>query len=62
MGLIREPLEVDFEVIPSLLTEEEKLKISNYIKAFKAKKNTRLSSQKSDGLKPIKKKAELVAQ
>jgi hypothetical protein len=37
MGLIKEPLEVDFEFDPKPLTKEEKEKISNYIKAYKAK-------------------------
>lgn len=37
MGLIREPLEVDFEFDPRPLTKEEKEKISNYIKEYKAK-------------------------
>ena len=37
MGLIREPLDVDFEFDPRPLTEEEKIQISNYIKAYKAK-------------------------
>ena len=36
MGLIREPLDVDFEVDPRPLTKEEKEQISNYIKAYKA--------------------------
>ncbi len=44
MGLIKEPLDVDFEVDPRPLTEEEKKQISNYIKAYKAKH----SSEKSD--------------
>ena len=38
MGLIKEPLDVDFEVDPRPLTEEEKKQISNYIKAYKASK------------------------
>ena len=37
MGLIREPLEVDFEFDPKPLTEKEKEEISKYIKAYKAK-------------------------
>jgi hypothetical protein len=37
MGLIREPLEVDFEFDPRPLTKEEKEKISAYIRAYKAK-------------------------
>ena len=37
MGLIKEPLEVDFEFDSRPLTKEEKEKISAYIKAYKAK-------------------------
>jgi hypothetical protein len=38
MGLIREPLEVDFFVDPRPLTEKEKKMISDYIKADKDKR------------------------
>jgi hypothetical protein len=37
MGLIKEPLEVDFEFDPRPLTKVEKEKISDYIRAYKAK-------------------------
>jgi len=37
MGLIREPLDVDFVVEPRMLTEMEKEKISAYIKKQAAK-------------------------
>jgi len=37
MGLIKEPLEVDFFVEPRSLTIREKEQISNYIKEYKAK-------------------------
>ena len=37
MGLIREPLDVDFVVDPRPLTTEEKEAISNYIRDYKAK-------------------------
>ena len=37
MGLIREPLDVDFEFDPKPLTDDEKQKISNYIQEYKAK-------------------------
>lgn len=55
MGLIKEPLNVDFEFDPRPLTKEEKEQISNYIKAYKAKhaqkqtsgkQTSRLSSRK----------------
>jgi hypothetical protein len=39
MGLIREPRDVDFEVDPRPLTDKEREQISNYIKAFKAKRH-----------------------
>jgi len=52
MGLIKEPLEIDFYVEPSPLTEEEKLIISQYIREYKAhhKKNTAIVGQ---FIKPI---------
>ena len=37
MGLIREPLDVDFYVDPKPLTQEEREKISQYIRDYKAK-------------------------
>jgi hypothetical protein len=43
MGLIKEPLEVDFFVEPRSLSIEEKKQITNYIKEYKAK----ISSKKS---------------
>ena len=38
MGLIKEPLEIDFFVDPRPLTNEEKLKISEFIKMDKQKR------------------------
>ena len=38
MGLIKEPLEVDFVVDPRPLTKREQLAISEFIKADKAKR------------------------
>lgn len=38
MGLIKEPLDVDFLVDPRPLTKKEKLAISEFIKADKAKR------------------------
>lgn len=43
MGLIKEPLDVDFVVDPRPLTPKEELTISEFIKADKAK---RASSEK----------------
>lgn len=37
MGLIREPLDVDFYVDPRPLTKEEREKISKHISEYKAK-------------------------
>lgn len=37
MGLIREPLDVDFYVDPKPLTAKEKLEISEHIRAYKKK-------------------------
>ena len=41
MGLIREPLEVDFYVDPRPLTEKEKKMISDFIKADKKKRKSK---------------------
>lgn len=38
MGLIREPLDIDFVVNPRPLTKKEELAISEFIKADKAKR------------------------
>jgi len=43
MDIIKEPLDVDFEVDPRPLTEAEKKAISKFIKTHKAK---RLASEK----------------
>ncbi len=41
MGLIREPLDVDFYVDPRPLTKEEREKISQHIREYKAKMDKR---------------------
>jgi len=50
MGLIREPLDVDFYVDPRPLTKEEREKISRHIREYKAKmakqKNRRTTKKK----------------
>ncbi|MEP6466005.1 MAG: hypothetical protein ABJB05_06850 [Parafilimonas sp.] len=50
MGLIREPLDVDFYVDPRPLTKEERKKISEHIQAYKEKmaktKKQKTSSKK----------------
>jgi hypothetical protein len=44
MGLIREPLDVDFTVDPRVLSKEERSAISEYIRAYKAKENEKSSA------------------
>jgi len=46
MGLIREPLDVDFFVDPRPLTEDEKIRISEYIKKDKEKRRALKASKK----------------
>jgi hypothetical protein len=46
MGLIREPLDVDFFVDPKPLTEKEKKMISDFIKADKEKRKSKKSAKK----------------
>jgi hypothetical protein len=46
MGLIREPLEVDFFVDPRPLTEKEKKMISDFIKADKEKRKSKKTLKK----------------
>ncbi len=41
MGLIREPLDVDFFVDPKPLTEKEKKMISDFIKSDKEKRKSK---------------------
>jgi len=52
MGLIREPLDVDFYVDPKPLTKEEREKISQHIRDYKAKmarrKKRSAASKKKD--------------
>jgi len=46
MGLIREPLEVDFFVDPKPLTEKEKKMISDYIKVDKEIRRRKMQAKK----------------
>jgi hypothetical protein len=57
MGLIREPLDVDFEVDPKPLTQKEKEAISQYIREYKAKKTKKHSKKTSPGRKKFKQQA-----
>lgn len=47
MGLIREPLDVDFFVDPKPLAEKDKKMISDFIKADKAKRRNKKILKKS---------------
>lgn len=54
MGLIREPLEVDFVVDPRPLNKKEKQQISEYIRAYKAqhsKKNAKKQGKRSASIR-----------
>jgi hypothetical protein len=51
MGLIKEPLDVDFFVDPTPLTKKEKEAISNYIRDYKSK----LAKQRLPARKKTKK-------
>lgn len=46
MGLIREPLDVDFFVDPRPLTDKEKKIISDFIRADKEKRKNEKTSKK----------------
>ncbi len=45
MGLIKEPLNIDFTIDPRPLTEEEQKAISNYIQAEKAKNKVKVNKR-----------------
>ena len=58
MELIKEPLEIDIVVDPRPLTKEEQIRISEYIKADKAKGNLIKTKQTKRSIaKKIKEKA-----
>jgi hypothetical protein len=44
MGLIKEPLEIDFYVEPDSLTDEERALISQYILQYKTKQKRKIIS------------------
>lgn len=54
MGLIREPLDVDFTVDPRPLTEEEQKAISSYIQAQKAKDKLKVKKEVLSSTKPLR--------
>jgi len=47
MGLIREPLDVDFYVDPRPMTEEDEEAISDFIKADKMKRSKKNAGRRS---------------
>ncbi len=53
MGLVREPLDVDFYVDPRPLTKEEREKISQHIREYKAKMAKQKSRRTSSKKKPL---------
>lgn len=54
MGLIKEPLNVDFTVDPRPLTEEEQKEISSYIQAEKAKNKVKVKKEVLSPTKPLR--------
>jgi hypothetical protein len=46
MGIVREPMGVDFEFIPRPLTKKEKEKINKIIEDFKKKQSVKESNPK----------------
>ncbi len=57
MGHIKEPDGVDFVVNSRLLTKEEEIAISEYIRAYKAKQSHKQVAVKHTGIITTKKKA-----
>ncbi len=47
MGLIKEPLGINFEVEPRQLTKDEEAKLSDYILSYKNKKKSNRTPQKN---------------
>lgn len=59
MGLIKEPLGVDFEIVPKALTQKEREAISQYIHDYKLKhtkksKKKRASVSKTGGYRKLR--------
>lgn len=57
MGLVREPLDVDFVVDPKPLTQKEKEAVSQYISEYKAKQAKKRSRKVSSIRKKLKQRA-----
>jgi hypothetical protein len=58
MGLIKEPLDVDFEVDPKPLTQKEKEAISQYILEYKTKQAKKPKRKKTSVRKKAKQQAQ----
>jgi hypothetical protein len=54
MGLIKEPLDVDFEVEPKSLTQKEKEAISQYILDYKLKQTKKTKRKTTVVRKKVK--------
>jgi len=54
MGLVREPLDVDFVVDPKALTQQEKKAVSQYIREYKAKQAKKRTRKASSIRKKLK--------
>ncbi|MBS1652150.1 MAG: hypothetical protein JSU07_09090 [Bacteroidetes bacterium] len=57
MGLIKEPLDIDFVVESRSLTKAEEKAISDFIKADKEKRNLKLINQKTARRRNVKRPA-----
>jgi len=53
MGLIKEPLEVDFFTMPKALSEKERVLISKHINEYKAKAQKRKKAKQISRVKKI---------
>lgn len=56
MGLIREPLDVDFTVVPNQLTKAEKIAISEYIRDYKIKETAKTPLERGNKKKAARQK------
>ena len=61
MGLIREPLNIDFFVEQAMLTDEERTLISEFISADKQKRKIESPFKKNASLAPAKGKPKAIS-
>ena len=54
MGLVREPLDIDFVVEPKPLTQKEKEAVSEYIREYKSKQTKKRTRKLSSVRKKLK--------